>query len=51
LAGAHAELLIVPRGIPHVWTQTSDLVVTVSGDLTRAELVRITNSLHERSGG
>jgi hypothetical protein len=51
LRGVQAELLIVPRGIPHAWALTSDLVVTVSGDLTRAELVRITNSLHERSRG
>jgi hypothetical protein len=51
LNGAQAELLIVPRGIPHVWAKTRDLVVTVSGDLTRTELVRITNSLHERRAG
>jgi hypothetical protein len=51
LTGARAELLIDPRGIPHVWTPTGDLVVTVSGDLTRAELVHITNSLRERRGG
>jgi hypothetical protein len=48
LRGARAELLIDPRGTPHVWTLTRDLVVTVNGDLTRAELVRITNSLRER---
>jgi len=51
LRRARAELLIVPRGIPHVWALTGDLVVTVSGDLTRAELVHIANSLHERRGG
>src|SRR5262249_7804536 len=38
LIGAQAKLLIAPRGIPHVWAQTGDLVVTVGGDLTRAEL-------------
>ena len=49
LAGARAHLLITPRGIPHVWTSTNDLVVTVGGDLTRAELVRVAASLHERT--
>ena len=48
LAGAAAELLIVPRGIPHLWALNDRLVVTVGGDLTRAELVRIGETL--RSG-
>jgi hypothetical protein len=47
LRGASAQLLIAPRGIPHVWALTSTLVVTVSGDLTRPELIRVANSLHE----
>jgi outer membrane lipoprotein-sorting protein len=49
LAGERAELVVVPRGIPHLWALTDELVVTVSGDLTRAELVRITESLERRS--
>lgn len=45
LAGADAELLIVPRGIPHLWTVGDRLVVTVGGDLSRGELVGVAQSL------
>jgi hypothetical protein len=45
LRGASAQLLIVPRGIPHVWALTDELVVTVGGDLGRNELLRVTESL------
>jgi hypothetical protein len=45
LAGESAELLIDPLAIPHVWVLTDQLVVTVSGDLTRAELIRVAESL------
>ncbi|HET9545466.1 MAG TPA: hypothetical protein VFO88_07800 [Gaiellaceae bacterium] len=45
LAGARAELLLAPRATPHVWAVTPELVVTVNGDLTRAELLRVTESL------
>lgn len=45
LAGSEAELVIDPRGIPHLWTTGPDLVVTVAGDAGRAELVRIAESL------
>jgi len=38
LAGAQAEVVISPRGVPHVWTIDDRLVVTVSGDATAAEL-------------
>jgi hypothetical protein len=31
--------------IPHLWAQTDELVVTVGGDLSRAELVRVAESL------
>jgi outer membrane lipoprotein-sorting protein len=48
LDGEDAELVIVPRGIPHVWALTDDLVVTVGGDLSRAELVRVAESLERR---
>jgi hypothetical protein len=48
LDGAGAELLIRPRGIPHVWTASDGLVVTVGGDLGRAELVRVAESLERR---
>jgi hypothetical protein len=48
LAGSTAELLIVPRGIPHLWTVNDYLVITVSGDLARSDLVRIGESLQSR---
>jgi hypothetical protein len=48
LSGVELNLLIVPRAIPHVWALTDDLVVTVGGDLTRAELLRVTESLAAR---
>jgi hypothetical protein len=48
LAGETAELVVVPRGIPHLWALTDRLVVTVGGDLSRAELVRVAESLRAR---
>jgi hypothetical protein len=45
LRGQEAELVLVPRGIPHVWALTDELVVTVGGDLSRDELLRVTESL------
>jgi hypothetical protein len=45
LAGDEGELLIDPLAIPHVWVKTDQLVVTVSGDLTRDELLRVVQSL------
>ena len=49
LSGLTAELLIVPRNIPHLWALTDHLVVTVSGDLSRSELVSVAESLREGS--
>jgi hypothetical protein len=48
LRGVTADLVIVPRGVPHVWAVTDELVVTVGGDLSRAELVRIAESVQRR---
>lgn len=45
LEGNSGELLIDPLAVPHVWSVTDELVVTVSGDLTRAELIRVAESL------
>ena len=45
LQGEEAELVLVPRGAPHVWALTDQLVVTVGGGLSRAELIRVTESL------
>jgi hypothetical protein len=44
LEGASAELVVGPRLIPHLWALTDELVVTVSGDLTRAELLLFAES-------
>jgi hypothetical protein len=45
LAGTTGELLLDPRATPHIWARTAELVVTVSGDLSRAELLRVAGSL------
>ncbi len=44
LAGAQAEVVISPRGVPHVWTIDDRLVVTVAGDASAEELHRIAES-------
>jgi outer membrane lipoprotein-sorting protein len=48
LAGQQAELVVVPRGIPHLWALADEVVVTVGGDLSRAELIEVTESLTRR---
>jgi hypothetical protein len=48
LQGVDAEVLIVPRGVPHAWTISDDLVVTVAGDLSRDQIVALLNALEER---
>jgi hypothetical protein len=45
LTGAEGEVLIDPLATPHVWVKTDRLVVTVSGDLSREELLRVAESL------
>lgn len=49
LSGVEANLLLVPRNIPHLWALMDDLVVTVAGDLSREELIRVAESLESRS--
>lgn len=45
-AGRVAEVLIDPRSqMPHLWVMDEELVVTVAGDLTRAELIAVAESL------
>ncbi|MHB8868131.1 MAG: LolA-like protein [Thermoleophilia bacterium] len=45
-AGETAEVLIDPRSqMPHLWVTDETLVVTVAGDLTRAELIAVAESL------
>jgi hypothetical protein len=48
LAGGEAELVLAPRSLPHVWAEADGLAVTVGGDLSRAELIRIAESLERR---
>jgi hypothetical protein len=48
LAGADAELIVSPRGTPHVWTIDDRLVVTVAGDASAAELRRVAESFAPR---
>jgi hypothetical protein len=45
LAGAPAELVIDPRVVPHLWGVTNRFVITVAGDLDRAELIQVAQSL------
>lgn len=44
-SGLEAKLVLNPRAIPHLWARADTLVVTVGGDLSRAELVRVADSL------
>ncbi len=50
LAGAQAQLQIDPRTVPHVWILGEELVVTISGDLSRDELRAVAESLAPRGG-
>lgn len=49
LAGARAHLSAEPLGLPHLWVAQDGVLVTVAGDVTRRELLRIAGSL-ERFG-
>ena len=48
LAGARAELQIDPRAVPHMWILGEELVVTISGDLSKEELLVVAGSLQPR---
>lgn len=45
LDGITGQLDVDPRTIPHLWALTPKLVVTVSGDLSRDELLAVAQSL------
>jgi hypothetical protein len=49
LSDVEAKLLLMPRNVPHLWALGDDLVVTVSGDLSRSELIRVAESLEPRN--
>ena len=48
LAGARAELVVDERTTPHLWALGTRLVITVAGDATPAEFVRMASSVHPR---
>jgi hypothetical protein len=48
LSGVRADLVLSPRGIPHVWTIGDRLVVTIAGDASGAELRRMAESFAAR---
>jgi hypothetical protein len=50
LDGRTAQVGIYPLVWPHLWAWTDDLVITVAGDLTRSELVRVAQSLAPHTG-
>jgi len=46
VAGApEANLVLDPRTVPHLWAVTDRLVITVSGDLDREQLLVVARSL------
>lgn len=45
LQGRQGELVIDANSVPHVWAVAAPLVVTVAGNLDRAELIRVAESL------
>jgi hypothetical protein len=49
LASRDGHLVTGPFAAPHIWALTDKLVLTVSGDLTRAELLQVAGSLRPRS--
>ncbi|HEX6380147.1 MAG TPA: hypothetical protein VF180_02765, partial [Acidimicrobiia bacterium] len=44
-APLNASVVVDAPFVPHLWGITEDIVVTVSGDLPRAELERVAGSL------
>jgi hypothetical protein len=49
LAGAEAFVSLPPLDVPHLWAVHDGLLVTVAGDVTREQLVRIASSLEPAS--
>jgi hypothetical protein len=45
LDGATARVAMPPLGVPHLWAFHEGLLVTVAGDLTRAELLDVASAL------
>jgi hypothetical protein len=49
LSDVEAKLLLMPRNVPHLWALGDDRVATISGDLSRTELVRVAEWREPRS--
>ena len=45
MAGAAAEVVVDARTVPHLWTLDRGLLVTVSGDLSRSQLLAVAEAL------
>jgi hypothetical protein len=45
LTGARAFVSLPPFGVPHLWAIHDGMVVTVAGDVTREQLLRVAGSL------
>jgi hypothetical protein len=45
LAGDEVRIAMPPLGIPHLWVVHDGMLITVAGDATRAELLRVAGSL------
>ena len=45
IGSVQATLVLSPHATPHLWWLTDDFVVTVGGDLSRAELLSVARSL------
>jgi len=45
LAGKTARVVIDPRVVPHLWLVTPEIVLTIAGPLSRAELIAAAESL------
>jgi hypothetical protein len=50
MSGTEARVGIYPLVWPHLWAHNDALVLTIAGDLTRAELVRVAESLTAYAG-
>ncbi len=45
LHGDYTEFVLSPRGVPHIWSIGEKLVVTIAGDASGAELLRLAESM------
>jgi hypothetical protein len=51
LAGSEAQISMPPLGVPHLWVVRDGMLVTVAGDATRAQLLRVAGSLEPFGAG